>query len=203
MKLYVMLLQGLLECDLKPLSPTEDQVDCMVTSHISYSEDHCHSKPVTQLPGFTLPGAVEDNGTDDSGSEEWESPQRFTEVSKHDTEVFTSEQTSTPLSTSQQHREKLADEWYTHILTLCMTMSLCIRGFASPETAKLLMRRAGRHQQLRMRSEQRRKLASPTERLAQFRRITADQIRWREGGRVQHHVRASPIAERNHDVEFR
>ena len=77
-------------------------------------------------------------------------------------------------------------------------MSLCIRGFASPETAKLLMRRAGRHQQLRMRSEQRRKLASPTERLAQFKRITADQIRWRD-----RHVRASPsIAEQSHDVEF-
>ena len=37
---------------------------------------------------------------------------------KHDTEVFMSEQTSTPLSTSQQCREKLADEWYTctHIM---------------------------------------------------------------------------------------
>ena len=52
-----------------------------------------------------------------------------------------------------------------------MTMSLCIRGFASPETAKLLMRRAGRHQQLKMRSEQRRKLASPTERQARLARI--------------------------------
>ena len=85
-----------------------------------------------------------------------------------------------------------------------MTMSLCIRGFASPETAKLLMRRAGRHQQLRMRSHQRRKLASPTERLAQFRRVTEepDQIRWREGGRVPRHVRALPIPERSHDVEF-
>ena len=172
----------------------------MVTSHISFSEDYRRNKPVTQLPGFTLPGAVDDNGIDDS--EEWESSQRFTEVSKHDTEVFMSEQTSIPLSTSQQHREKLADEWYIHALTLCMTMSLCIRGFASPETAKLLMRRAGRHQQLRVRSQQRRKLASPTERLAQFKRITADQIRWREGGRVPNHVRASPIAERNHDVEF-
>ena len=174
----------------------------MVTSHISFSEDHCLIKPAPQLPGFTLPGAVEDTGMDDS--EEWESPQRYTEVSKHDTEVFTSEQTSTPLSTSQQRREKLADEWYTHVLTLCMTMSLCIRGFASPETAKLLMRRAGRHQQLRMRSEQRRKLASPTERLAQFRRVTAepDQIRWRERGRISRHVRALPIPERSHDVEF-
>ena len=58
-----------------------------------------------------------------------------------------------------------------------------------------------------MRSEQRRrKLASPTERLAQFRRVTAepDQIRWREGGRVPRvrHVRASPIPERKHDVEY-
>ena len=176
----------------------------MVTSHISYSEDHRHSKPAPQLPGFTLPGAVEDNGIDDS--EEWESLQRFTEVSKHDTEVFTSEQTSTPLSTSLQRREKLADEWYTHVLTFCMTMSLCIRGFASPETAKLLMRRAGRHQQLKMRSVQRKKLASPTERLAQFRRVIAepvDQMRWREGGRVPRYVKASPtIAEQNHDVEF-
>ena len=87
----------------------------MVTSHISYNEDYHHSKPATQLPGFTLPGAVDDNGMDDS--KEWESPQRYTEVSKHDTEVFTSEQTSTPLSTSQQHREKLANEWYIHALT--------------------------------------------------------------------------------------
>ena len=87
-----------------------------------------------------------------------------------------------------------------------MTVSLCIRGFANPETAKLLMRRAGRHQQLRMRSEQRRKLASPTERLAQFRRVTVEpnQIRLSStGGRVQHHDRASPsIAEQSHDVEF-
>ena len=90
---------------------------------ISYSEDYHHSKPATQLPGFTLPGAVEDNGTDDSGSDEWESPQRYTEVSKHATEVFTSEQTSTPLSTSQQHREKLDDEWYyTHVLTLNVSL---------------------------------------------------------------------------------
>ena len=87
-----------------------------------------------------------------------------------------------------------------------MRFFLCIRGFASPETAKLLMRRAGRHQQLRMRSEQRRKLAgSPTERLAQFKRLNAEsanRTRWREGERVSHYVRPSPIPERTHDVEF-
>ena len=70
------------------------------------------------------------------------------------------------------------------------------------------MRRAGGHQQLRMRSEQRRKLAgSPTERLAQFERPTAEptnQMRWKEGEtlRVCRHVRVSPIPERSHDVEF-
>ena len=89
----ILLLQRLLECDLKPLSPTEEQVDSMVTSHISYSEDYHHSKSAPQLPGFTLPGAV----PEDTEMDEWENPQRFTEVSKHDTEVFTSEQTSTPL----------------------------------------------------------------------------------------------------------
>ena len=62
---------------------------------------------------FTLPGAVDDN------VEEWEeSPQRFTEVSKPETEVATSGHTSIPLSTNQQHREELADEWYTHSLNI-------------------------------------------------------------------------------------
>ena len=96
-----------MECDLKPLSPNNEQLDSIVTSHNLTSEDYRYNKPVHhqyKLPVFTLPGAVDDNDS----VEEWEeSPQRFTEVSKPETEVATSEHISIPLSTNQQRREEL------------------------------------------------------------------------------------------------
>ena len=108
-----------MECDLKPLSPTDEQLDSIVTSHNLTSEDYRYNKPLHhqyKLPVFTLPGAVDDS------VEQWvESPQRFTEVSKPETEVATSEHTSIPLSTNQQRREELADEWYTHSLIILLS----------------------------------------------------------------------------------
>ena len=101
---------------MKPLSPTDEELDSIVTSHNLTSEDCSLNKPVPhqyKLPVFTLPGTVDD----DDSIEEWEeTPQRFTEVSKPDTQVVTSEQTFTSLSTGQQRREKLADEWYSSLL---------------------------------------------------------------------------------------
>ena len=44
------------------MSPTEDQVDTMVTAMATYhSSDHHHRHHVKTLPAFTLPGTVEND----------------------------------------------------------------------------------------------------------------------------------------------
>ena len=51
-------------CDWKPMSPTEDQVDSMVTAMATcHSSDHHHCHHVKTLPTFSLPGTVENNST--------------------------------------------------------------------------------------------------------------------------------------------
>ena len=90
-------------------------------------------------------------------------------------------------------------------LSLSLSLSLSpVRGFTNPETAKLLLRRAGRHHQFRAQSEQRKKMADPTERLTQFRKVTETHLDLKSEPRRReaYHFRASPIAKESQDVEF-
>ena len=92
-----------------------------------------------------------------------------------------------------------------HSLSLFLSPSP-VRGFTNPDTAKLLLRRAGRHHQLRARSEWRKKMADPTERFTQFRRVTEIHLdlkgEWRSKEALNFRVASPIIAKGSQDVEF-
>ena len=105
------------------MSPTEYQVDSMVTAMDTYhSSNHHHRCHVKTLPAFTLPGTVENEGEEEKESvliaavlpthtatQGWESPKEL--IPKRETKVLQTNQFPTPLPTGQQRREQLADEW--------------------------------------------------------------------------------------------
>ena len=106
--------QDLLDSGWKPMSPTEDQVDSMMTAMATYHvSDHHHRGHVRTLPAFILPGTVEDEEQEEEESaliaavlpthtaiQGWESSKEL--MPKRDAKIFQTNYSLTPLPTGQQ-----------------------------------------------------------------------------------------------------
>ena len=93
----------------------------MATYH--NSNDHHHHCHVRTLPALTLPGTVENDEEEEeeesapiavvlpthTATQGWESPKEL--IPKRDAKILQTNQSHTPLTTGQQRREQLADEW--------------------------------------------------------------------------------------------